>query len=91
METMTFRTPRTKPSESAISLERLSPAGDEEPSIVLSPGLLCRLQLSALQEIEIDLDELLGELAKLLEIVEVPSNYLSEPRWEIVGSCFSDA
>ena len=74
---MTFCSPRTKRSESVISLERLSPVGDKEPSIDLSPGLLCRLQLSTLEQLEIDLDELLGELAKLLEIVEVPSNYLS--------------
>ena len=77
MDTMTVRSPRAKRSECAISLERLSPAGDKEPSIVLSPGLLCRLELSTFEQLEIDLDELLGELAKLLEIVEVPSNYLS--------------
>ena len=71
---MTFRTARTKPAETAISLERLGPAGNEEPSIFLSPGLFSRLQLSALQELEIDLDELLGELPKLLEIVELLSN-----------------
>ena len=50
-------------------LEKPSSLGDKEPSTVLSPDLLGLTQLSAPQEFEIDLDELLGELAKLPEIV----------------------
>ena len=66
---MTFRSPRTKRSESAIAMERRSSVGGKEPSIGLSPGRLWLTQLSALEQLEIDLDELLGELAKLPEIV----------------------
>ena len=89
---MTFRSSRSKRSESALSLERLSPTRDKEPSLAsFPPGLLRRIEISALEQLEIDLDELLGELPKPFEIVEVTSNYLSEPRWEIVGSCLSDA
>jgi len=69
MDTMTLRSPRTKRSESTIVLEKPSSLGDKEPSTVLSPDLLGLTQLSAPQEFEIDLDELLGELAKLPEIV----------------------